>query len=95
MPSLRAETAAGPPVPTLVDFSTEAQLLVADKLGGGAPKLPEQVAAYALAMRGVVADADKIKAGPAGAAFKFSTPRCVLAASSSLALPQEGAARPW
>jgi hypothetical protein len=65
-----ALTAAPDSVPVrALALLAEAQLMVGDKLGGAAPKLPDQVARYALSMHGVVSDAAKARAGAAGAAI--------------------------
>ncbi len=66
-----ALTAAPDSVPVqALALLAEAQLMVADKLGGAAPKLPDQVARYALSMHGVAIDAAKARAGAAGAALR-------------------------
>ncbi|KAF8059097.1 hypothetical protein HT031_005269 [Scenedesmus sp. PABB004] len=78
-------------VPLLAQLA-EAQLLVADKLGAQAPKLPEQVLNYCLAMHGVVGDAAKIKAGSAGAAFRAAVAAATARAGGARYKPEIAAA---
>uniref|UniRef100_A0A383WKK8 RAP domain-containing protein n=1 Tax=Tetradesmus obliquus TaxID=3088 RepID=A0A383WKK8_TETOB len=79
------------PVP-LLGCLAEAQLLVADKLGAQAPKLPAQVLNYALSMHGVVGDAAKLKSGSAGAAFRAEVAEATARATGARYKPEIAAA---
>jgi hypothetical protein len=76
----------------LLGYLAEAQLLVSESLGAQAPKLPDQVTRYALAMHGVVTESAKVKAGAAGAAFKAAVAEATARATGARYKPEIAAA---
>eukprot|EP00879_Flechtneria_rotunda_P001647 GHRR01001807.1.p1 GENE.GHRR01001807.1~~GHRR01001807.1.p1 ORF type:complete len:551 (+),score=256.25 GHRR01001807.1:137-1789(+) len=78
-------------IPLLAKLA-EAQMLVADKLGGQAPKLPEQVQRYAWSMHGIVTGAANKKANASSAAFKSEVAEATARATGARYKPEITAA---